>query len=115
VLEVGVGVAIWAETNPAAVRRICIEILSDVLLLHHAVNTRRWLSALLPTLKSKGFTTLAVVNPRMHPQRELEAILGIFDGEIRLTEKETPEGYKQVLSVHKLLNQKYREEEIVLT
>ena len=103
--------------DPSAVasRRICIEIISDALLQHHAVNTRRWLSALLPTLKSKGFTILGVIDPQMHPPEELQSIVGIFDGEIRVTEKETPEGIKQTLRVRKLLNQKYLEKEIILT
>jgi len=96
-------------------RRICIEIVSDVLLQHHAVTTRRWLSALLPTLKSKGFSTLAVVNPRMHPIEEVEAILGVFDGEIRVTEKETSEGVRQALKIRRLYNQKFLEDEIFLT
>ncbi len=102
--------------NPSAKgpKRICIEIVSDVLLQHHAINTRRWLSALLPTLKSKGFTILAVIDPQMHPPEELQSIVGIFDGEIRVTEKETPEGIKQTLRVRKLLNQKYLDKEIVL-
>jgi tetratricopeptide (TPR) repeat protein/KaiC/GvpD/RAD55 family RecA-like ATPase len=100
-----------AETGP---KRICIEILSDVLLQHHAVNTRRWLSALLPTLKLKGFTILAVVDPSMHPSDELQAILGVFDGEIRVTEKETPGGTKQTLKIRKLINQKYLDNEVVL-
>ena len=48
----------FRRLNPTekGAKRICIEIVSDVLLQHHAINTRRWLSALLPTLKSKGFT-----------------------------------------------------------
>jgi len=102
--------------NPSTTtRRICIDIVSDVLLQHHAVNTRRWLSALLPTLKSKGFTVLAVVDPQMHPVEELQAVLGVFDGEIRVTEKETPEGIRQTLRVRKLFNQKYLEKEIHLS
>ncbi len=101
-----------SEKSP---KRICIEILSDVLLQHHAINTRRWLSALLPTLKSKGFTILAVVDPSMHPVEEMQAVLGVFDGEIRVTEKETTEGIKQTLRVRKLVNQKYQENEILLS
>jgi KaiC/GvpD/RAD55 family RecA-like ATPase len=96
-------------------KRICIEILSDVLLQHHAINTRRWLNALLPTLKSKGFTILAVVDPQMHPAEEVQAILSLFDGEIRISEKETPEGTRQTLKIRKLYNQKYLDSEIVLT
>ena len=101
-----------SRTRP---KRICIEIISDALLHHHAVTTRRWVSALLPTFKSKGFSTLAVVNPRMHPIEDLEAILGVFDGEIRVTEKETPQGTKQMLKIRRLHNQKYLENEIALT
>ena len=73
-------------------KRICIEIVSDILLQQHPINTRRWLSALLPTLKSKGFTILAVVDPQMHPPEETQAVLGLFDGEISIYEKETTKG-----------------------
>jgi KaiC/GvpD/RAD55 family RecA-like ATPase len=96
-------------------KRICIEIISDALLQHHAVNTRRWLSALLPTLKSKGFTILAVINQQMHPPEEVQAILDLFEGEIRVSEKETPQGTRQTLKIRKLYNRKYLENEIVLT
>jgi hypothetical protein len=44
----------------------------------------------------------------------LEAILGVFDGEIRLSEKMTPEGTKQTLKIKKLINQKYSDKEIIL-
>ena len=103
--------------NPSAKgpKRICLEIVSDVLLQHHAINTRRWLIALLPTLKSKGFTILAIMNPQMHPPEEVQAILGLFEGEIRIYEKETPQGAKQVLRIRRLYNQKYVENELVLS
>jgi KaiC/GvpD/RAD55 family RecA-like ATPase len=100
-----------SATSP---KRICIEIVSDVLLQHHAVNTRRWLSALLPTLKSKGFITLATINPRMHPPEEFEAILGLFEGEIQISEKETVEGIKQTLKIRKLYNQNYLQNEVII-
>ena len=96
-------------------KRICIEIVSDVLLQHHAVIARKWLSSLLPNLKSKGFTTLAVFNPQMHTQEETQAILGLFEGEISLSQKETPKGTDTVLKIKKLHNQKYLENELTLT
>ena len=102
------------EPKQTAPRRACIDILSDVLLEHHAVVTRKWLSSLLANLKTKSFTTLAVINPRMHPQEECEAILGIFEGAIRVTDKETPEGTKQTLKIKKLINQKYSDKELSL-
>ena len=100
-----------SRTGP---KRICVDVVSDILLQHHAVTTRRWLSALLPTLKSKGFTILATINPKMHLQEEFEAILGIFDGEIRVTEKESPEGTSQTLKIRKLGKQKYLGNELIL-
>ena len=103
------------KPSAASPKRICIEILSDVLLQHHAVITRKWLSALLPNLKSHGFTVLAVINPHMHSQEEVQAILGLFDGEIRISEKETAKGIDKVLRIRRLFNQKYLENELTLT
>ena len=92
-------------------RRICIALMSDVLLQHHAVQTRRWLTALIPELKSAGFTTLAVVDPRMHPSEELYAILGLFDGEIDIYQK----GAEQFLKIKRINDQKYLDNELLLT
>jgi hypothetical protein len=44
----------------------------------------------------------------------LEAILGVFDGEIRLSEKMTPEGTKQTMKIRKLYNQKYLNNEVIV-
>ena len=96
-------------------RRLCITILSDVLLQHRAVTARKWLSGVLPDLKSKGFTTLAVVNPEMHPRDEVQAILGLFEGEIRVSEKESEKGLEKVLRIRKLYGQRYLENEMPLS
>jgi KaiC/GvpD/RAD55 family RecA-like ATPase len=96
-------------------RRACIEIVSDVLLQHHAVITRKWLSGLLQDLRSRGFTTLAVINPHMHSPEEVQAILGLFEGEIRVYERETAKGTETFLKVRKLYNQRYLETELLLT
>jgi uncharacterized repeat protein (TIGR01451 family) len=95
-------------------RRACIEIISDVLLQHRAVQTRRWLTDLIPELKSRGFTTLAVMNPQMHSLQEVHAILGLFDGEINIYEKETEKGLEKFLKIRKMYNQRYLESELLL-
>jgi hypothetical protein len=95
-----------------APRRACIEIISDILLQHHAVPLRRWLTSLVPELKARGFTTLAVMNPHMHPSQEVQAILDIFDGEIDLYEKTTRKGSGKFLKVTKMVNQRYLEDEL---
>ncbi len=95
-------------------RRACIEIVSDVLLQHHAVDTRRWLARLIPDLRSRGFTTLAVMNPYMHSSEEVHAIIGLFDGEINIYEKETTKGSEKFIKVKRMYNQRYSENELPL-
>jgi KaiC/GvpD/RAD55 family RecA-like ATPase len=103
------------DSSQSGPKRACITIVSDVLLQHHAIITRKWLSGLLPDLRARGFTTLAVINPQMHPQEEVQAILGLFEGEIRITEKETDRGLEKLLRIRKLHNQRYLENEIEVT
>jgi tetratricopeptide (TPR) repeat protein len=96
-------------------RRVCIDLVSDVLLQHHAVQTRRWLTALIPELKSAGFTTLAVIDSQMHSSEELHAILGLFEGEISIYEKEAEKKSEKYLKIKKMSNQEYLENELLLT
>ena len=102
------------DTSVSGPRRACIEIISDVLLQHRAVKTRRWLNDLITELKSKGFTTLAVMNPKMHSPQEVHAILGLFDGEINIYEKESEKNLEKFLKIKKMYNQKYLESELPL-
>jgi len=100
------------ETTTMGPRRACIEIISDVLLQHHAVSTRRWLTGLIPDLRSRGFTTLAVMNPQMHSPEEVQAILGLFEGEINIHEKETKKGLEKFLKIKKMYNQRYLDSDL---
>ena len=95
-------------------RRICIGIISDVLLQHNAVQTRRWLAGLIPELRSAGFTTLAVMDPEMHSPQEVRAILDLFEGEINIREKETGKGSGKYLKVRKMVDQEYLDNELLL-
>jgi KaiC/GvpD/RAD55 family RecA-like ATPase len=95
-------------------RRACLDLISDVLLQHHAVQTRRWLTALTTELKSAGFTTLAVVDPQMHSPEELYTILALFQGEINLYEKETGKGSEKYVRIKRMSDQKYVENELPL-
>ena len=88
-------------------KRVCIEIVSDVLLRYGAEKTRRWVSELITELGSKGFTVLAVMDPAMHPSDQATAVLNLFDGEISLHETEEPLECRKALRVKKLRNQDY--------
>jgi hypothetical protein len=96
-------------------RRICMEIISDILLQHKAVTTRKWLRGVISELKSKGFTIVAMVNPLMHPSDQVQAILGLFDGEITIFERDTKEGIENVLRVRRMYNQRYLKNELILS
>jgi adenylate cyclase len=102
------------DKAPTRTRRVCIEIVSDILLQHHTVQTRRWLNALIPKLKSEGFTTLAVMDPGMHSPQEVRAVLDLFEGEINLYEKETKKGSEKFLKIKKMYNRKYSKRELRL-
>lgn len=95
-------------------RRVCIDLVSDILLQHHAVQTRRWLAGLVPELRSGGFTTLAVMDPEMHAPQEVRAVLDLFEGEIDIREKETEKGFGKHLRIKRMTNQKYLENELLL-
>ncbi len=98
------------EESNGKPRRICIDILSDILLQHHAVQTRRWLIGLVTELKSRGFTTLAMMNPHMHTSEETQALLDLFDGEIMVYESKD----KKFLRIKKMYEQNYIENELPL-
>jgi KaiC/GvpD/RAD55 family RecA-like ATPase len=89
-------------------------LISDILLQHHTVQTRRWLAGLVPELRSARFTTLAVMDPDMHPSQEVRAVLDLFDGEINIREKETEKGSEKYLKIKKMSNYKYLENELLL-
>jgi hypothetical protein len=61
-----------------------------------------------------GFTTLAVIDPQMHPSEELYAILGLYDGEISIYEKETEKGPAKYLKIKKMSNHRYLDNELLL-
>jgi hypothetical protein len=57
---------------------------------------------------------MAVLNPQMH-SIEAEAVLGLFEGEIRLTVNQTEKGEEKVLRITRMYHQKYSDNELVLT
>lgn len=103
------------NTKQKTTKRVCIEIVSDVLLRQGPEITRRWLSELITDLGSKGFTILAVLNPTMHPSDQANAVLDLFDGEISITQTDDPLECKKSIRVEKLRGQDYIKNPICLT
>jgi len=102
------------DKTPRAPRRALIQIVSDVLLQHQAVQTRRWLTSLITELKSRAFTILAIMNSQMHPSEEVQAVLDLFEGELDIHEKMTEEGLEKFLKIKKMHNMKYSKSELHL-
>jgi len=96
-------------------KRICVRILSDVLIEHGTKTAREWMSGLITDLGSKGFTLLAVMDPKEHPTDQATTVLNLFDGEIELAQTEDPLECKKSIRIKKLRNQDYIKNPICLT
>ena len=105
----------YRSVGQSSNKRVCLEIVSDVLLRYGAEATRRWISELTTDMVSKGFTILAVMNPAMHPPDQATAVVDLFDGEISLYQTEDPLECKKSLRIKKLRNQDYIKNPICLT
>lgn len=98
-----------------SVRRIMIiDTLSDVLLHHRLLTTRKWLSDFLTRRKAEGFTIFATFNPLIAPREEVQTILDSFDGVIEIYEKELKERSKRFLLIKKMYGRRYSENELML-
>ena len=81
-------IVITETINALHASRLAVQFLSDVLLRHKALQTRKWLSELLDKFRAKNITTLVLLNPLMHSSEEVQAIVDLFNGNIELIEKQ---------------------------
>jgi hypothetical protein len=103
------------DQNLAQPKRICIEILSEVLEDYGSKTTRKWISDLITNYGAKGFTILAIMDPNMHPSEQANAVINLFDGEISIIQSDDPLDCKKSILVKKLRNQDYIKNPICLT
>jgi len=102
------------KQNLVQPKRICVEILSEVLEDYESKTTRKWISDLITNYGAKGFTILAVMNPAMHPSEQATAVIDLFDGEISIIQSDDPLDCKKSILVKKLRNQDYIKNHICL-
>ena len=95
-------------------KRICVEILSEVLEDYRSNTTRKWISDLITNYGAKGFTMLAVLDSEIHAPEQSKAVLHLFDGEISITQSNDPLDCKKSIQVKKLRNQDYIKNPICL-
>jgi KaiC/GvpD/RAD55 family RecA-like ATPase len=104
----------YRNVEQSSNKRVCIGIISDVLVDHGVKTTRKWVAELTTDLVSKGFTVLAVMNPSMHPIDQATGVMDLFDGEINITQSDDTQECKKSLIIKKLRNQDYIKNSICL-
>jgi KaiC/GvpD/RAD55 family RecA-like ATPase len=101
-------------THQTHFRRLLLEVIDDILLIHGPKVARRWLMDLLRKARSLGFTTLATLNPIMHQAGAIQAVVDLFDGHFEIVERLSDGHYYNYLRVRRLLNQDYEDREVPL-
>lgn len=93
---------------------IILDILSDLLLQHKAITTRKWLSDFVAKRKAEGFTIIATLSPLIGTKEETQTIIDFFDGVIEIHEKKLEETARRFLIVKKMYGHRYSQSEIML-
>ncbi len=91
-----------------------LDILSDVLLQHRLLTSRRWLSDFLAKRRSQRFTVLATLNPFTASREDAQSLMDVFDGVLEITEKESEGKARRFVIIRKLYGRRYLESEILL-
>ena len=98
----------------ATKRIMIIDILSDLLLRHKSILTRRWLTDFVGKRKAEGFTIIATLNPLTTTKEETQSIIDFFDGVIEIFEKPLAERTRRFLIIRKMYGQRYSDGEVLM-
>jgi len=93
---------------------VCMDIISDILLQHGLVTTRKWLIDFIARMRSNSMTTIMILNSQMHSKEDLESILGLFDGQIDVWEQGMREIARKQLKVKRMYRHVYDDQSIPL-
>ena len=104
----------FRKINQSRKKRICLEIISDVLVDYKVQVTRKWIAETITNYCSKGFTMLAVIDPTMHTNEQVGAVLNLYNGEISINQTKDSLECKTSIRIEKLRNQDYVKNPICL-
>jgi len=113
-LNISFAKALHALPSMSSAKLIIIDLLSDILLEHKALTTRKWLDEFIAKRKAEGFTVLGALNPMITSNQEIQTIMDLFDGIIEIYERELREKTRRFLAVKKMYGRKYIEAEVML-
>lgn len=92
--------------------KICLDVLSDILLTHKLLTTRKWISDLVPRLDEWGFTVLSVFNPILHSSDDGKGLTDLFKGFMEIFDKEIAGKMRKVIVVRKMSDLLFNEAEL---
>mgnify|MGYP001151340919 CR=1 FL=1 len=95
-------------------KMLILDIVSEVLLQHKSLTTRKWLADFVDKRKAQGFTILATLNPLITSREEAHTVIDFFDGIIEIYERELKERSRRFLIVKKMYGRRYVETELLL-
>ena len=101
-------------TEANSTKIIVIDLLSDVLLEHQGLTTRKWLDDFIGKRKAEGFTIIGTLNPLIASKQESQIVIDLFDGVIEIYEKQIRERAHRFLIIRKMYGRDYMENELML-
>ncbi|HYW01033.1 MAG TPA: hypothetical protein VE862_06155 [Candidatus Acidoferrum sp.] len=113
-LNISLGKAMEPLLKETSKRLLILDLISDALLEHKGLTTRKWLNDFIVKRKADGFTILGIFNPNIVWKADAQAIIDLFDGVIEVFEKGLRERARRFLIIKRMYGRKYAEKEIML-
>ncbi|HKM76851.1 MAG TPA: hypothetical protein VJZ32_10565 [Candidatus Bathyarchaeia archaeon] len=113
-LNISLGKAMEPLLKETSKRLLILDLISDALLEHKGLATRKWLYDFIAKRKADGFTILGIFNPNIVGKADAQAITDLFDGVIEVFEKGLRERARRFLIIKRMYGRKYAEKEIML-
>jgi KaiC/GvpD/RAD55 family RecA-like ATPase len=95
-------------------RLLIVDLLTDILLHHKGLTSRKWFSDFLARRKAEGFTVLAFLNPLVASNEETQTLIDLFDGVIEIYEKELRQRPRRFLVIKRMHGHRYSDSELML-
>ena len=113
-LNISLSKAMEPLLNETSKRILILDVISDALLEHKGLTTRKWLNDFIVKRKDDGFTILGIFNPNIAEKADAQAIIDLFDGVIEVFAKGLRERARRFLIIKRMYGRKYAENEILL-
>ncbi len=94
--------------------RVCLDVLSDILLTHKMLTTRKWVTDLVPRLDEWGFTVLGILNPILHTNEDARALMDLFKGYLEISEKDFSGKMRKVIAARKMTDLQFNDSELLV-